>query len=77
MEVVIAVVIALTLGIIVGLIVSMIRLHIHSSGTLIFDRSDETTAPYICFESYDDLIAIRKKKYVTLTVGWTKESTRK
>lgn len=77
MEVVIAVVIALTLGIIIGLLTSMIRLHLHSTGTLMFDRYDESTAPYICFESYDDLIKMRTKKYVTMSVGWTKENTRK
>lgn len=76
MEVAIAVIISLTLGIIIGLITSMIRLHLHSSGTLMFDRTDDTTAPYLCFKSYDDLGKIRKKKYVTMAVCLTKETSR-
>lgn len=77
MVIVIAAIIALTLGIIIGLIVSYIRLHWHSNGMIMFDRSDETASPYLCFESYEELAEIRKRKYVTMVVGWTKETTRR
>ena len=77
MDMLVAVIIALLLGVLVGLLVSMIRLHIHSGGTLMFDHSDPSAAPYLCFESYGDLDKVRNKKYVTLAVKWTKEHSRK
>lgn len=76
MELLVATIIALLLGVLIGLIVSMIRLHLHSSGTLMFDHTDPTAAPYLCFESYDELERVRNKKYVTMAVKWTKDHTR-
>lgn len=77
MVTVVVAVITLTLGIIIGLIVNHIRLHWHSNGMIIFDRSDENAYPYLCFESYDELAEIRKRKYVTMVVGWSKDTTRR
>lgn len=75
MEVAILVV-TLLIGVIVGYLIANRRLHKQTTGTLMFDRAEPRNAPYLCFESYEELDAIRKKKYATLNVGWTDNNTR-
>lgn len=74
MEVVILV-IALAIGVLIGLFVginiSHRRLHTQTTGALVFDSTEPTNAPYLCFESYDELAEVRTKKYATLRVDWT------
>lgn len=71
MEVVITAVVALLAGLLIGFVVANRKLHKRTNGTLMFDRAEPRNAPYLLFESYDELDAIRKKEYATLHVRWT------
>lgn len=73
MEVMVALAVGILLGITVGIVISSRKLHKQSNGFLMFDRSEPNLAPYLCFESRDDLTEIQKKHFVTLVVGWTKD----
>lgn len=75
MEVVVAVIVFL-IGILLGYLIANHRLHKQTGGTLVFDRAEPKNAPYLCFESYDELDEIRTKKYATLAVEWTNSNTR-
>lgn len=70
MEVVVALSLGLLIGYLIGYLTANRRLHKQTAGTLMFDRSEPRNAPYLCFESYDELDKIRKKRYATLNVGW-------
>ena len=76
MEIVILVV-ALLIGIFIGYLVANRKLHERTNGTLMFDRAEPRNAPYLLFESYDELDAIRKKEYATLHVRWTNSDSPK
>ena len=71
MEVVIAAIVGILLGIGIGTLIMNHKLHKQSNGFLMFDRAEPKLAPYLCFESMDDLTEIQKKKFVTLVVGWS------
>ena len=72
MELAIALAVGILLGITIGILLAARKLHKQSNGFLMFDRADPSLAPYLCFESHDDLSEIRKKRFVTLVVGWSK-----
>lgn len=72
MEVVVAAIIGMLVGISIGVLIMTRKLHKQSNGFLMFDRSDPSLAPYLCFESRDDLTEIQKKRFVTLVVSWSK-----
>ena len=77
MEVVVTLLIGLLIGYLIGYLTASNRLHKQTSGTLMFDRAEPRNAPYLCFESYDELDEIRTKRYATLNVGWTDSGTPK
>ena len=72
MEVVIAVIVGILIGMPIGIFIMNRKLHKKSNGFLMFDRDEPKLAPYLCFESLDDLTEIQKKKFVTLVVSWNK-----
>jgi hypothetical protein len=72
MEVMVALVVGILLGITIGILIASRKLHKQSNGFLMFDSADKSLAPYLCFESLDDLTEIQNKKFVTLVVGWSK-----
>lgn len=71
MEVMIVAVIALIIGFFIGWVVAKRKLHKQCTGSLIFDRAEPKNAPYLAFNSYEELDEIHKKQFATLKVDWT------
>ena len=77
MEVAILAIVALLIGIVIGILIANRRLYKQTTGTLMFDRAEPQNAPYLCFESYEELNEIRKKRYATLNVSWADSNSPK
>lgn len=77
MEVVVTLLLGLLFGYLIGYLTANRRLHKQTTGTLMFDRSEPRNAPYLCFESYEELDEIRKKRYATLNVSWADSNSPK